>query len=119
MIAVACHKIAVHLFNLPGKGHRDLKAEDWRKPSPPGYLTGCKSQPFLTPFAHHSYTNYEQYPEGIGDVVGYWAEDRIFGGVVVFDRGDSESEVDPSPQHFDACSNMGLVRHSLLLLPRC
>lgn len=28
-----------------------------------------------------------RYPHGSLDVVGYWAETYIFGGVVVFDRG--------------------------------
>ncbi|CAK7221252.1 hypothetical protein SCUCBS95973_004430 [Sporothrix curviconia] len=29
----------------------------------------------------------KRYPRGVADIVGYWAETRIFGGVVVFDRG--------------------------------
>lgn len=34
---------------------------------------------------------------GVADVVGYWSEGRIFGGVVVFDRGGSEQEVNWHP----------------------
>jgi hypothetical protein len=30
-----------------------------------------------------------QYPDGLADVAGYWAEDQIFGGVVLFDRSQS------------------------------
>ena len=37
-------------------------------------------------FRHPWYCDYEQYPEGIADGVGYWAEARILGGVVLFDR---------------------------------
>ncbi|KAG8156838.1 hypothetical protein KVR01_013251 [Diaporthe batatas] len=37
------------------------------------------------------------YPAGIADVVGYWAEARIFGGVVVFDRGPSGVEPGDCP----------------------
>lgn len=33
------------------------------------------------------------YPNGLADVVGYWAEYRIFGGIVLFDRGANEEEV--------------------------
>ncbi|RFN46003.1 hypothetical protein FIE12Z_9754 [Fusarium flagelliforme] len=33
-----------------------------------------------------------QYPNGAADTVGYWAEAKIFGGVLVFDRGESEIE---------------------------
>lgn len=44
-------------------------------------------------FYHMSYCHAEQYPRGFADVVGYWAESKIFGGVVVFDRGETEKEV--------------------------
>lgn len=44
-------------------------------------------------FFHSSYVSLEQYPQGLGDVAGYWAEGKIFGGVIVFDRGESELEV--------------------------
>ena len=46
-----------------------------------------------TAFCNSSYEAVEQYPNGVADVVGYWAESRIFGGVVVFDRGETETEV--------------------------
>ena len=39
-----------------------------------------------TLFCHPWYRDYDQYPNGIADSVGYWAEARILGGVVLFDR---------------------------------
>jgi hypothetical protein len=36
---------------------------------------------------------FDQYPNGFAVVAGYWAEAKIFGGVVVFDRGPSGVEV--------------------------
>ncbi|KFA72690.1 hypothetical protein S40288_03393 [Stachybotrys chartarum IBT 40288] len=45
-----------------------------------------------TLFHHPWYVNHDQYPHGVADMVGYWAEGRIFGGVVLFDRRASESE---------------------------
>ncbi|EEP81726.1 predicted protein [Uncinocarpus reesii 1704] len=36
------------------------------------------------------YATPARYPRGFPDVVGYWAETHIFGGVVVFDRGREE-----------------------------
>ena len=42
---------------------------------------------------HDSYMRFENYPFGLLDVVGYWAETKLFGGVLLFDRGDSGSEV--------------------------
>lgn len=37
--------------------------------------------------------NSERFHNGLADVVGYWAELRIFGGVVLFDRGETEDQV--------------------------
>jgi hypothetical protein len=39
-----------------------------------------------TLFCHSWYRDYDQYPNGIAGSVGYWAEARILGGVVLFDR---------------------------------
>ncbi|KAK3297370.1 uncharacterized protein B0H64DRAFT_392019 [Chaetomium fimeti] len=49
---------------------------------PPIRLLG----PWPTLFTHPQYCNYPEYPDGLADNVGYWAEDQIFGGVVLFDR---------------------------------
>ena len=48
--------------------------------------TRCKIQPPPTIFAHWGYKDHEIYPEAEADMVGYWAEDRILGGVPAFDR---------------------------------
>lgn len=43
----------------------------------------------------------DQYPDGDADVVGYWAENRIFGGVVLLDRSDSwDDRRNPEPNVF-------------------
>lgn len=87
MIAVAIHQIAVYLYKLGLNlgGHKDYFT--W-KPSkddtvfyqfyPDGKL------PSLC--FHKHYRDYDQYPDGVADIVGYWAETRVFGGVVLFDR---------------------------------
>ncbi|EJT69188.1 hypothetical protein GGTG_13297 [Gaeumannomyces tritici R3-111a-1] len=78
MTAVACHSIAVRLFQMDDGLHKRKR---------------FYSVPLLkTPFSHRSYIAIEQYPDGEADIVGYWAECMIFGGVVVFDRGKSDSE---------------------------
>lgn len=51
-----------------------------------------RAQVAPTPFGHRSYQYYRQYPRGLADMAGYWAESNIFGGVFVFDRGESEKE---------------------------
>lgn len=52
------------------------------------------------------YTKSEQYPKGVADVVGYWAETHIFGGVVVFDRGDLEGARNVRNPLFYALQNL-------------
>jgi hypothetical protein len=62
--------------------------------------------PWKTLFTHPYYGAEDQYPEGRADVVGYWAEDQIFGGVVLFDRSqtwqvrDGEGPGSPEPNFY-------------------
>lgn len=49
--------------------------------------------PYASLFYHADYTEHEKYPSGASDLAGFWAEDQIFGGVVLFDRGTSGTEV--------------------------
>ncbi|KAH7137015.1 hypothetical protein B0J13DRAFT_640739 [Dactylonectria estremocensis] len=53
----------------------------------------------------------DQYPREIIDVVGYWAEGKIFGGVIVFDRGETDQESNPA--NLVQCNDMWT--HSALL----
>ena len=50
-------------------------------------------EPPPTVFFHGAYTAVDQYPKGVADMVGYWAESRLSGGVVLFDRGENETAV--------------------------
>ena len=43
------------------------------------------------------------YPEGRADVVGYWAEDRILGGVAVYERLQQAGSADPPNAYFHSC----------------
>lgn len=91
LLAVACHDIAVYLYNLDDDVHKHRIYEEWRD------LPRDRMQPgrFIAPtaFYHRSYPSHAQYPNGEADMVGYWAEAKIFGGEVIFDRGDSGTEV--------------------------
>lgn len=92
LLAVSCHTIAVYLFRLDDGVHKHSEYESWRA-SP-----SDESGPYQLPrapvaFCHNRYVDFEQYPDGAADCVGYWAEAKIFGGVVLFDRGEFESEV--------------------------
>lgn len=63
-----------------------------------------------TPLYVSSYAAANKYPNGWADVVGYWAEHHIFGGVVLFDRGQSEEEVRKMVSRQDSLIQMGTVR---------
>ncbi|KAH7123499.1 hypothetical protein B0J13DRAFT_154872 [Dactylonectria estremocensis] len=56
-------------------------------------------------FLRHSwYHDFDQYPDGVADIVCSWAESRVFGGVVLFDRRERDScpEADPDAVYFHA-----------------
>lgn len=85
LVAVAIHRIAAWLQTQDHVLGPDDPLVSWRPSDehlvrlyPNGY------PPAL--FWHPWYQAYERYPDGVADMVGYWAESRIFGGVVLFDR---------------------------------
>ncbi len=61
---------------------------------------------FYVDFCHQEYRRLELYPSGLLNVVGYWAEDQLFGGVVLFDRGESGLEVGWHPWISDLFSHL-------------
>ncbi|RFU28610.1 hypothetical protein B7463_g7714, partial [Scytalidium lignicola] len=91
--AVACHEIAAHLFQSGDSFHKRNLHENWlaKESLGDGQKRFGSALP-LVAFQHRSYRFPEQYPNGVSDMVGYWAESNIFGGVVLFDRGESELE---------------------------
>lgn len=92
LLAVSCHQIAVYLYSLDEGVHKHSEYEAWRSMPPDS------SGPYPLPrapvvFCHNYYIEYDRYQNGVADCVGYWAEAKIFGGVVVFDRGETDREV--------------------------
>jgi hypothetical protein len=72
--------------------HKDDNIISWEPPKEA--KTWWRFHPYGSPptlFFHRWYLDHQQYPNGIADIVGYWAETRIFGGVVLFDRIAPES----------------------------
>ncbi|KAB5547036.1 hypothetical protein GE09DRAFT_1129682 [Coniochaeta sp. 2T2.1] len=94
MLADACHQIASHLYSLDNGVHKQSFYYAWRDSAEPAFSSEPRLPVHRAPssFYHHSYQDFDQYPNGISDVVGYWAEARILGGVMVFDRGESGTE---------------------------
>ncbi|KAL6361371.1 hypothetical protein LRP88_04839 [Fusarium phalaenopsidis] len=96
LMAVAVHQIAVILFNLGTSLHKDDGITEWAPPkSNRLYWDHSPDGPLPTLFKHPWYVDYDQYLNGAADMAGYWAESRIFGGVVVFDRRRQSPEFDP------------------------
>lgn len=114
LVVVACHQIAVHLFNLDEGAHKHQLYQDWAQDRRMEQVLASEVRDVIPPcaFFHTSYYYFDQYPQGLADVVGYWAEGQIFGGVVVFDRGETESEVCCSykkqrhESHYSQCKSM-------------
>ncbi|RSL58342.1 hypothetical protein CEP53_006170 [Fusarium sp. AF-6] len=99
MIAIAVHQIAVIIFRLDTGLHKDDGITGWQAPkSDEFYWELWPNGPLPTLFQHPWYIDYKQYPNGVADMVGYWAESRILGGVILFDR--RRLDFDPNAVYF-------------------
>jgi len=93
MIAVAVHQVAVQLVKLDRILHKNDGIASWAPPEDNTiFWTSFPEGLPPTLFRHAWYRDYKQYPDGIADVAGYWAEGRILGGVVLFDRRSLDAE---------------------------
>ncbi|KAK3896817.1 hypothetical protein C8A05DRAFT_48308 [Staphylotrichum tortipilum] len=100
LVAVFVHQLAVLLFNLnicmhtggPEEVKRVTQYEE--PPLAPGLAAFT---PEATIFNHHAYLHDDIYPDGPADMAGHWAEDRVLGGVTVFDRPAAERSPDDPP----------------------
>ncbi|KAF7563701.1 hypothetical protein G7046_g391 [Stylonectria norvegica] len=95
LVVDACHQIGAYLFEMDDGAHKHHVYESWLEKELIDEENGADKHTFVLPpaaFFHRAYQFPDQYPRGIADVVGYWAEGKILGGVVVFDRGETEQE---------------------------
>lgn len=92
---MAVHQITVWLSNQEPNIPADHPLVTWRPPEEEMAFCcpGCDYPPTL--FQHDWYCAYDKYPNGVADGIGYWAESRIFGGVVLFDRRPPGTYMDP------------------------
>jgi hypothetical protein len=89
MVAVALHQFGVLLHQLGFRMHQgDIGyMTNWTSPKPSFAEDDWEPiPPPPTLFYNSFYADWEIYPEGVADMIGYWAECRILGGVVLFDR---------------------------------
>lgn len=97
LLVITCHDIAVFLYQLDDGAHKHAEWAAWLMEKhaslPEKESQRTRSMYRLpTPFFVGRYAASDTYPNGVADVVGYWVEHHIFGGVVLFDRGESEQE---------------------------
>jgi hypothetical protein len=103
MVAVAVHQIAVILFKLDTSQHKDDRITEWVPPKTDTLYRMFREHGTLpTMFVHSWYVDHDQYPDGVAEMIGYWAESRILGGVVLLDRrpADLSAGVDPDTIYF-------------------
>lgn len=93
LVARVTHQIAVWLYNQDTNRHKDDALGSFR-PSDDEWGYCYPKTSSTTLFCHPWYRDYDQYPDGVADCVGYWAEARIMGGVVLFDQCDPASVAD-------------------------
>jgi hypothetical protein len=110
LTATSIHQVAVQLYNLGTSLHNDDGIASW-EPQKDHLIFWILNPdgPPPTLFQHRQYRCYDQYPDRIADGVGYWAESRIFGGVVLFDRREpgSADDVDVSNASFNGLGGTG------------
>ncbi|KAK4223689.1 hypothetical protein QBC38DRAFT_459100 [Podospora fimiseda] len=92
LIASVLHEIGALLFQLNLRLHQGDVDAVTKWTAEPG------DEELLRPtlLNHMLYMDHDVYPSGVADMVGFWAEDRIIGGVTVFDRRSEEAGAFPN-----------------------
>ncbi|RNJ58394.1 hypothetical protein D7B24_004846 [Verticillium nonalfalfae] len=107
LTASAIHQIAVLLFQRNLRLHDRTTTDtldvdevtSWERPPD----MWARVVPHPTLFTQSHFVAHEQYPDGIADMVGYWAEDRILGGVILFDHSSSWHDQNIEPNAYIHC----------------
>ena len=88
IIASALHSFGALLFT---KFHPDVDLRPiWPIPTQRPFL---HTRGFFVDFHHIEYHDFNEYPFGLLNVISYWAETQVLGGVVLFEHVSSESGV--------------------------
>lgn len=121
LTAVSIHQIAVYLFQLEVNLHDqastrglDVNAVVELQPEPDDFFNNV--DPCRTHFALQHFTAHKQYPHGIADMVAYWAEDRILGGVAIFDHSETWTPDNEPNVYLQSCRKWATWRIWQLLL---
>lgn len=118
LVTTACHDIAVYLYQMDDGVHKHAEHKAWREHKletlPKEDVMGRKQLPPPTVFWTGAYMDWSHYPNGLADMAGYWAEIQLFGGVVLFDRGESEEEVSIQTRHYIKKSLTSELEHFIV-----
>ncbi|KAK4645123.1 hypothetical protein QC761_311060 [Podospora bellae-mahoneyi] len=117
LVAILLHQAAVMLFKLDTSLHKHDGITEWAPPKDDDlYWRFYPKGPFPTLFRHPWYVDQDQYPDGVADMAGYWAEARILGGVVLFDRRSSDDTPEADEHAIYLHPNRGLVTYRICRL---
>lgn len=115
LVAATMHQLGALLLRLDVYMHQGGRQDAERvhqHQEPPLGLDFFVPRPRVTLFSHHGYLAHDIYREGVADVVGYWAEDRILGGMAVFGRAaEQRAPQQPLNLHFNACREYVTYRY--------
>ncbi|KAK4040822.1 hypothetical protein C8A01DRAFT_35194 [Parachaetomium inaequale] len=104
LVAVTVHQLGALLFNLDVCMHRGGRPDIDR-------VTQFEEPPLMP-----GWVEYPRRSPCIADIVGYWAEDRIFGGVAVFDRpAEARGPQQPPNVYFNSPRRVVTFRYTQLL----
>lgn len=104
LVVVAVHRLAV-LVHREDSLHKEKDPTfDEGRPFQKRHHGSKHKDYYPTPFCLIHYSDPAQFPDGVADLAGYWAENWIFGGVVVFSRGENGKEVS---QDFSSATRKG------------
>lgn len=115
---MACHQIGAYLFELDDGNHPHSFYGDWAQKVREERESGLQSRKYTwaprIAFVRRAYQCVNNYPRGTADMAGYWAEGKLFGGVVIFDRGESETDVIAHDSSNSACRMLTYLLHSVV-----
>lgn len=82
--------VAVAIHDLAGRFFAEFHPDGEPAPEDPDFQAPAWGRKKKISLSIRPFDKSTDYPGGFADTVGYWAEQQIFGGVVVFDRGPHE-----------------------------
>lgn len=87
LVSRSIHQIAVEISLLDESFHETDGLLSWTPPKTDDlFWLFSPDGPLPTWFNLEWYQDYKQYPKGSNDMIGYWAENFIIGGILLFDR---------------------------------